>query len=203
MKITYTHVIALILGIIIGALTILYTSTLSAPTNEDKIAEYYAIENAVIVSPHSLRKSMAQGRSNDVVLVDLRSTEEYEKEHIIGAINIPAYADPETSAYGDVERITNSFKEVIAKNPNKDIVVYCYSTPCMTGRKIGYMLSKEGMFVKHLGIGWNEWRYDWNMWNHDGEAPSAVDDYIYSGAEPGVPKEQELITPCADGEITC
>jgi len=203
MKNIQIYLIPLALGLLIGSLATYTYGTLEEPTNEDRIAEFYATENAVHVSPHSIRKAMSQGRSNEFVLVDLRSQEEYEKEHIISAINIPAYTDPNTSAYGDVERIVGAFTEVIKNNPNKDIIVYCYSTPCMTGRKVGALLVEHDIYVKHLGIGWNDWRYDWNMWNHDGELPSAVDDYIHSGTEPGVPKEQELISPCSDGGLGC
>src|SRR3990167_750578 len=82
----------------------LYNQITKKPTKNDLIAEFYAVENAVHVSPHSIRKSMDTGEQH-FTLVDLRSKQEYEKEHIVGAISIPAYSDPDTSAYGDVERI--------------------------------------------------------------------------------------------------
>lgn len=203
MKISREHWSALALGVLIGSLAMYAYGTLQAPTEEDRIGEFYKIENAVHVSPHSLRKHMSEGTTGNFVLVDLRSKEEYEREHIISAISIPAYSDANTSAYGEVDRIVTAFKEIVAENPNKDIIVYCYSTPCMTGRKIGQLLVDHDIYVKHLGIGWNEWRYDWDMWNHDGETPSVVDDYIQTGAQPGVPKVKELITPCSEGELGC
>lgn len=203
MKISYTNAVSLVLGIIIGSLGIFYISHSSEPTTEERITEFYKTENAAVVSPHSLRKHMAEGTADEVIIVDLRSKEEYEKEHIISAINIPAYSDPETSAYGDVERIVNSFKEVVEENPNKEIIAYCYSHACMTSRKIGQILAEHDIYVKHLGIGWNEWRYDWNMWNHDGEASSTVEAYIQSGAKPGVMEPTELISPCDEGAIGC
>jgi rhodanese-related sulfurtransferase len=203
MKITPGYAVALVIGIVIGSLAMYTYGTLLPKSEEDRIAEFYKTENAVHVSPHSLRKLMAEGRANEFVLIDLRSSEEYETAHIISAINIPAYADANTSAYGEVDRIVNAFKEVIVRNPNKDIIVYCYSTPCMTGRKIGNLLIDHGIYVKHLGIGWNEWRYDWNMWNHDGEAQSTVDEFIYTGSEPGVPVMKDLITPCSEGSLGC
>ena len=73
----------------------------------------------------------------------------------------------------------------------------------MTGRKIGKMLVEQGVYVQHLGIGWNEWRYFWNLWNHDGEAVSKVEDYVVSGKEPGTPKVKELPSPCNEGEFGC
>jgi rhodanese-related sulfurtransferase len=173
----------------------------SMPSKEELIAEFYATENAVHVSPHSIRKSMDKGDAS-FILVDLRSQQEYEREHIIGAVNIPAYKDPDTSAYGDKERIVNSFKQL---PKDKDVIVYCYSIPCMTGRKIGAMLAEEGIYVKHLGIGWNEWRYHWTLWNHEHEWNlTKVEEYIASGAEPGTPKSKKTSGACPiEGEFGC
>lgn len=172
-------------------------------TKNDLIADFYAVENAVYVSPHSLRKALDKGEQ-PYTIVDLRSQQEYEKEHIISAVNIPAYSDPDTSAYGEVDRIAGEFKKL---PQGKDIVVYCYSMPCMTGRKIGQMLADQGIYVKHLGIGWNEWRYYWNLWNHEHEwDQTKVEDYTASGKEPGTPKKkgQDPVTPCSlDNNFGC
>lgn len=171
------------------------------PTSEELIKDFYLTENAVHVSPHSLRTKMSKGQTGDYVLVDLRSQEEYEREHIVTAVNISAYKDPNTSAYDEKDRIIGAFR---ALPENKEIIVYCYSTPCMTGRKIGKMLAENDIYVKHLGIGWNEWRYFWTLWNHDAEAPTNVLDYIVSGKEPGVPKiSNELPSPCGEGDLSC
>ena len=153
--------------------------------NEERIAEFYAAETAVYVSPHSLRKSMLKGEDN-FILVDVRSEEEYLNEHIVGATSIPAYKDKDNSDYGAVDRIVGSFRDLKEKYPQKEIITYCYSIPCMTSRKVGNMLAKEGIYVKELGIGWNEWRYSWNSWNHEHEwNKTNVKDYISSGPEPG------------------
>ncbi len=151
----------------------------------DYVRDFYMAENAVHVSPHSLRGKMDKG-VNDYILVDLRSAEEYEAEHIAGAVSIPAYRDRDTSDYGAVSRIAGSFA---ALPEGKRVIVYCYSTPCMTGRKIGKMLAERGIYVQHLGIGWNEWRHDWTSWNHEHEwNTTSVMDYLAFGSEPGVPK---------------
>lgn len=193
-QIIITIVIALIAGGIGGMVT-------SRSTPNDLIKQFYLTENAVHVSPHSVRKKMDKGET-DFILVDLRSSQEYETEHVVGAINIPAYKDPNTSAYDETDRIVSSFRAI---PKNKDIIVYCYSTPCMTGRKIGKLLVENDIFVKHLGIGWNEWRYYWNLWNHDAETPSQWQDYVVSGKNPGTPKIKttDAITPCTQGELGC
>ena len=173
--------VSLIIAAVVGAVAAMAVLQAQTPTEEELIADFYATETAVHVSPHGMRKHITDVGSS-VILVDLRSQEEYETEHIIGAINIPAYASPDKSDYGAVNRIVGAFK---ALPQDKDIVVYCYSMPCMTGRKIGKMLAENGVYVKHLGIGWQEWRYYWNLWNHDGETKVNPADYVASGAEPG------------------
>lgn len=85
------------------AFGVVYANRPAEKTTNDLIAEFYKIENAAHVSPHSIRKKI-QEKKTDFILVDLRSAQEYENEHAVGAINIPAYSDPNTSAYGDIEK---------------------------------------------------------------------------------------------------
>ncbi|MBI2018116.1 rhodanese-like domain-containing protein [Candidatus Daviesbacteria bacterium] len=198
-----TVILSAIVGAIIGgsvSYTILFSKKEVKKTADQLIYDFYATENAVYVSPHSLRRMMDKG-DNSYTLVDLRSTQEYEKEHIIGAVNIPAYKDPDTSAYEEKERIINQFRQL---PKDREIIVYCYSMPCMTGRKIGLALAENGIFVKHLGIGWNEWRYFWTLWNHEHEWNlTKPQDYIFPGKEPGTPKTKELPSPCGEGQFSC
>ncbi len=186
----------LFIAIIAGALAggaVTFVLDLKSDSQEERIADFYATETAVLVSPHGLRGKMDKG-DDDYILVDLRSAEEYEEEHIVGAINIPAYSDRHTSAYGDVERIVSSFREL---GIEKEVIVYCYSIPCMTGRKVGNMLAENGIYVKELGIGWNEWRYYWTLWNHPHEWDTTnPEDYVVSGVEPGTPTVREKREAC-------
>jgi rhodanese-related sulfurtransferase len=190
MKVIYILLLSLGFGFLGGFVSYLAINNFNSSDN--LIKEYYYVENAVLVSPHSLRVKMDKG-IEDYVLVDLRSSEEYEKEHIIGAINIPAYVDPYTPSY-DERRIVEEFSKL---PKDKEIIVYCYSTPCMTGRKVGMLLAKNGIFVKHLNIGWNEWRYRWQDWNHEIEWNSTdVKNYIYSGSSPGKPEKRNVVSTC-------
>lgn len=197
-------VLSAVTGAVAGGLVTYFLLNSQKPSPQDLITDFYLIENAVHVSPHSVRKKMDAGETN-YVLVDVRSPQEYEKEHIVGAINIPAYKDPNTSISLDTEkqekvRIITSFRQL---GNDKEIIVYCYSIPCMTGRKIGKLLIENNIYVKALGVGWNEWRYSWNLWNHDGETPTKVEDYISTGKEPGKPKITNTFSPCKIGELGC
>ncbi|PIR86138.1 hypothetical protein COU14_00555 [Candidatus Kaiserbacteria bacterium CG10_big_fil_rev_8_21_14_0_10_44_10] len=198
-------VLAFVIGVGLGAITLYVGQMMLAEsaTTDDSIAEFYRVENAVSISPHGLRGKMDAG-DDSYLLVDLRSAEEYKEEHVIGAVNVPAYSDRYTSAYGEVDRIVNSFKELKEEYSGRDIIVYCYSSACMTGRKIGGILAEHGIYVKHLNIGWYEWRHDWNSWNHEHEwETDKVEEYIWSGEEPGVPKPSSEFSPCTEGEFGC
>lgn len=198
-KIKYSILLIIVISAVSGALAAFAFVNFYTPESR-LIKDFYLIENAVHVSPHSLRGKMDAGVS-DFVLVDLRSKEEYDKEHIIGAINIPAYLDPQTSISldSDKQEAKKMLDEFSALPNDRDIIVYCYSMPCMTGRKVGKLLAENGIYVKHLGIGWNEWRHFWNLWNHEGEWNSTdIKNYIASGSEPGMPRIREG-TSCAKG----
>jgi rhodanese-related sulfurtransferase len=116
-------IFALIAGMLGGLMGSWVLKKINRPSDQERIAEFYRTETAVMVSPHHLRKQIAKGYLN-AILVDVRSQEEYEREHVVGAVNIPAYKDANTSAYGDVERIVNSFREL---GTEKEVIVYCYS----------------------------------------------------------------------------
>ena len=164
------------------------------PSPERLIAQYYASEVATLVSPHSIRERMTHDITN-FVLVDTRTQADYEREHIVGAINIDS-----SQPLADVLR---AFK---ALPQNKDIIIYCYSSACMNGRKVGHFLAQNGIFVQEMTIGWNEWRYGWETWNYDTEWDEhKVEDYVFSGQEPGtVPESVKSLKPCPiDGSLGC
>lgn len=191
----------IIVGFVLGAITIyfgLHTNLQnSLLTSEDKIASYYAASAATLVSPHNIRERMTHGKE-DYVLVDVRAESDYLREHIVTAINI------DTGRELDV--VLQEFQTLISENPNKEIIIYCYSAACMNGRKAGNFLAENGVYVKEMTIGWNEWRYDWQMWNYDTEWEEVkVEDYVATGAEPGeVPDSAKTLKPCGvEGELSC
>lgn len=203
-------ILSAIIGGLVGGSVVFFAIKPKEPNENELIKDFYLTENAVYVSPHHIRKAIMQNKTDDFILVDLRSEEEYLEEHIVGAINIPAYKDKDHSDYGAIERVRKSFRELKEKNPNKDIIVYCYSIPCMTGRKVGKILAEDGIYVKHLGVGWNEWRYFWTLWNHPHEWEiTDPTEYTASGPEPGVFKgrnylEGEIPEPCPiEGGLGC
>ena len=196
MKTTYIH---FVVGAILGALLITVFGSGSQSTTDEQIsselqAQYYASEVATMVSPHSVRERMSNG-DESFILVDVRAKEDYEREHVAGAINI------DTSQ--ELPIILNEFK---ALPDTKEIIMYCYSSACMNGRKAGNFLAGNGVYVKEMTIGWNEWRYGWEMWNYDTEWDEyKVEDYVAEGEEPGeVNTEHGFPKPCPiGGSLSC
>jgi len=203
LKIAGIAIIAGLFGGIIATTISMYIGIPKiTPSENELIREFYLTENAVYVSPHSLRLRMDAGHTN-YILVDVRSEEEYRSGHIIGAINIPVYRSPDSSINLDTDvneaaAIVEKFK---ALPKDKEIIIYCYSAACMSGRKVGKLLAENGIYVKLLNIGWNEWRYYWNMWNHEGET-AKVEDYIASGPEPGTVMKRNS-SSCSLGQFGC
>jgi rhodanese-related sulfurtransferase len=144
--------VIVITGLVVSLFISLNKIIVTDKSENDKITAFYENKVATIVSPHSIRKKMARGE-NTFILVDVRSHEEYVEEHIIGALNIPAYIDKENSEHTDKERIVLEFKKLQENNPRKQIIIYCYSYACMTGKKIGHLLATNKLFVKELGVG--------------------------------------------------
>ncbi|MFT5832175.1 MAG: rhodanese-related sulfurtransferase [Candidatus Paceibacteria bacterium] len=190
----------IIIGFVLGVAAVyfgLISGGQSTSTEQDKIAAYYSNSAATLVSPHNIRERMSHGKDT-YVLVDVRAEEDYLREHIVTAINI------DTGRELDV--VLLEFKQLIEENPNKEIIIYCYSAACMNGRKAGNFLADNGVYVKEMTIGWNEWRYGWEMWNYDTEwADVQVEDFVVSGSEPGtVPESAISIQPCSiEGELSC
>ena len=191
----------IVIGFVLGALTVYLALNANVPdtvpTEEDKIAAYYANSTATLVSPHNLRERMTHGKE-DYVLVDVRAEEDYLREHVVTAVNIDTGRD--------LDVVLEEFQTLIAENPDKEIIIYCYSAACMNGRKAGNFLAENNVFVKELTIGWNEWRYGWEMWNYDTEwAEIAVEDYVVAGENPGiVPEGAKTLEPCSvEGELSC
>lgn len=205
-KITHTHnqetikaeskqkplvILTIAISCIFGFIGHMAAVYLLSPSEASRIKEYYKTETSVLVSPSTLRKRM-DAKDTSFILVDLRSKGEYDQEHIINAINIPAVTMSE-------EQIVEAFKKL---PKNKEIIVHCYSMACMLGRQIGQTLAENNIFVKELGIGWSEWKYYWGLWN-PGENPNIAKDYIIASSENEKNKPAPLIAPCIAGEFGC
>jgi len=185
--------IPLVIGVVAGVLLTLLIIDNGKPSPEKMIAEYYAVENAVSVSPYYIKSAILRGTYDDMVVVDTRTQAQYEAGHIIGAVSIPASVE----GTDNTARMVEAYTKLQEENPGKDIITYCNSAACTLSVKVGKALSENGIYVKHLNIGWYEWRYYWTLWN--GEDGTSYENFIHTGNEPGVPDlsdADKVIAPC-------
>ena len=172
-------------------ISVLLVRAVFFPSENELRYDYYSSEVATLISPHSLREDILHA-SSPYVIVDVRSQLDYEAGHIVGAVSVI----PGDSMYDEIRNLQR-------ENPDKEILTYCYTQVCMLGRKVGKALAEEGIYVRELGVGFNEWKNFWKNWNYEREWDTVnIDEYIKVGPEPGVFKNPLLIpknNSCAPG----
>ena len=117
------------------------------PTAQHTQLDFYQAKLAYEIDSADLQAALAEGQ--DVVVVDGRSSEDYEREHIPGAISIPHRSISQDSLTG------------LAKEPL--YVAYCDGIGCSASTKTATKLATTGFRVKEL-IGGLDW------WKRDGHA---------------------------------
>jgi len=107
---------------------------------------------------------MDVSKRNKVILIDVRSPEEYKKEHIIGAISYPLY----TIQNGTVKYRESDLLSTDGLDKAKPTVVYGPSNSFQRQQAFVSELKKQGFNAKLLAVGWNELRHFQNMWIPEG-----------------------------------
>lgn len=93
--------------------------------------------------------AQAQAWSDGAIWVDARPEEDYEREHVPGALSL------------NEDRWSEMLPPMLAKwSPGKRVVVYCSTQGCGASREVAHRLRKEAgltnVFV--LEGGWEGWR---------------------------------------------
>lgn len=179
-----------ILYVLLGSFAGMYVWSLREAKPNQRISTFYEDEMAVAVSPVTVRK-LIDKKDTNYVLVDLRSKKEYDTEHIVTAVNIPAVSL-------NADQIVAQFR-LLPKD--KQIIVHCYSAYCTLGREIGRLLSRHGIFVKEMNIGWSEWKYYWALWNPGDDPKNGIPYVVTATASSDI--KDTVISPCTQGEFGC
>jgi rhodanese-related sulfurtransferase/DNA-binding HxlR family transcriptional regulator len=105
-----------------------------------RAAHEYLGEEVEAISRDELIARMARG---DVVLVDVRPTEEFEAGHIDGAASIP------------IDELRRRLDELPG---DREVVAYCRGPFCAFAHEAVRTLRAEGRPARRLEEGWPEWR---------------------------------------------
>lgn len=101
--------------------------------------EYFANKMAFTTGPVELHRNLGDG--NNIVVVDVREAEDYEKGHIPGAINLPH--DKWNTAQGLKKDTLN--------------VLYCYSHVCHLAATAAVEFAGKGYPVMEMDGGFDAW----------------------------------------------
>lgn len=91
----------------------------------------------------SIEQLLADMHDQSIVVLDVRSHEEYASGHLVGAINIP----------------TAELGQRLSELPLKSyIVAYCRGPYCVLSTEAVRMLNSKGYMAKRLAAGFPEWK---------------------------------------------
>ncbi len=152
-KNSFFYLKVLIILLIFGSVFCLNRFYNQQKTPTDEVFDAYLLANQV--EKHRL----------EVLLIDIRPRNEYQKEHIPQAVNIPALSALDKYEDG-VKWNLKEVKKIIAeqKKEKKTLVIYGYNKDSFLTREAVSQLRKAGYQAAALSVGWTEWRYFTNFW---------------------------------------
>lgn len=103
-------------------------------------------------------------KKKELILVDIRSTDEYDKEHIKGAYSLPSYEVQDNKL---VYRVVDP-RTLASLDKTKQVVLYGPSSSFQYQRQVVSQLNRQGYSVAQLSVGWNELRHFQNIWIPEG-----------------------------------
>ncbi len=103
-------------------------------------AEYFQARLSYDATPNDLRPRMDAG---EVVVLDVRDAEAFQKEHIFGARHIP---------------LEELHKNLAGLPKDKTVVTYCWNITCHLATKAARDLAQKGFRVQELVGGIEEWK---------------------------------------------
>ena len=106
-----------------------------------RLKEHFVLKLQATKQVADVVDSVKRG-SSDLVLLDMRDREDYQKGHIKGALSMP------------LEEIDKRYRDLPR---DKDIVTYCYNQYCQLSALGALKLVEHGIPAKEMNVGWSEW----------------------------------------------
>jgi rhodanese-related sulfurtransferase len=101
----------------------------------------------------------------DLVLLDMRDREDYQRGHIKGALSMP------------LEEIDKRYRDL---PKDKDIVTYCYNQYCHLSTLGALKLVEQGISAKEMNVGRSEWVKLGNPSHEESEGSRECNDHCKS-----------------------
>lgn len=101
-----------------------------------------AFEDALSMQPINRKRLLAQAKKGEVILLDVRPSDEFAHSHLPFAISVP---------------ISDLQKELRNLPKNKEIVAYCRGPYCFFAKEAVELLKKKGFKASRLKDSVHEW----------------------------------------------
>jgi rhodanese-related sulfurtransferase len=136
-------------------------SSFNLITNKSSSRDSFTSQELLYLDPYSLL-NIIDKNDKKYLLVDIRSEKEYEKEHVKTAINLPLYEGLRNDL--SIQKKPKVLAELKKISQGKTIIVYGANAYTNTTRQAANYLTDNQLQVKILTVGWNEWRFNTNLW---------------------------------------
>ncbi len=106
-----------------------------------RLKEHFELKLQAVKQVADVVDSVKLGRT-DLVLLDMRDRDDYQRGHIKGALSMP------------LEEIDRRYRDLPS---DKEIVTYCYNQYCQLSTMGALKLVEHGIPAKEMNVGWSEW----------------------------------------------
>jgi rhodanese-related sulfurtransferase len=111
-------------------------------SRHSNVADFFATKLEAEWGPYDLKRAL-DARSQDIVVLDTRTSDAFDEEHIPQAINIPT------------EQLAQRLSEL---PKSKEVVPYCWSITCHLATRAALLLAQKGYRVHELVGGIEHWK---------------------------------------------
>jgi rhodanese-related sulfurtransferase len=110
------------------------------PNDPQEAREFFSRKLSYSIGPAEVKALLDQ--DTDFALIDVRAAEDYAKEHVPGALNLPE----------------GRWKSLAGLEKNKVNVVYCYNQQCHLAARAAFQFAGAGYQVMELEGGFKTWK---------------------------------------------
>ncbi len=107
-----------------------------------ELKRYFAAKLAAELGPHNVKRLIELSR-DEIVILDVRSSEAFRESHVPGAINIP------------FEQLPIRLKEL---SKQRQMISYCWDVTCLLATKASYILASKGYKAREMVGGIAAWQ---------------------------------------------
>ena len=105
-------------------------------------ADFFRKKLIFTLGPMDIELARKNGRTTELVLIDVRAADDYKEGHIPGAINLPE----------------NDWSTLKGLSRGKLNVFYCYALTCHLAARAALFFAEKGFPVSELEGGWEDYK---------------------------------------------